>query len=68
MTEYYNKRVKLKRLNIGDLVLRKITSVTKDSLHSDQIGKALQGCSLLKTMELSLGINGWEEIAASMEH
>ena len=30
MTEYYNKRVKLKRLNIEDLVLCKVTPVTKD--------------------------------------
>ena len=31
MAEYYNKRVKLKRLDIGDLVLRKVTTTTKDS-------------------------------------
>ena len=30
MAEYYNKRVKLRRLDIGDLVLRKVTSITKD--------------------------------------
>ena len=30
MTEYYNQRVKLKRFNIRDLVLRKVTSTTKD--------------------------------------
>ena len=30
MTEYYNKRVKLRRLNIGDLVLRRVTPATKD--------------------------------------
>ena len=30
MAEYYNKRVKLRRLDIGDLVLRKITTTTKD--------------------------------------
>ena len=29
MAEYYNKRVKLRRLDIGDLVLRKVTSTTK---------------------------------------
>ena len=28
--EYYNQRVKLKRFNIGDLVLRKVTPATKD--------------------------------------
>ena len=31
MTEYYNKRVKLRRLDIGDLVLRRITPAMKDS-------------------------------------
>ena len=30
MAEYYNKRVKLKQLDIGDLVLRKVTQATKD--------------------------------------
>ena len=30
MAEYYNKRVKLRRLDIGDLVLRKITTAAKD--------------------------------------
>ncbi|XP_050264200.1 uncharacterized protein LOC126708447 [Quercus robur] len=30
MAEYYNKRVKLRRLAIGDLVLRKVTIATKD--------------------------------------
>ena len=31
MTEYYNKRVKLRQLDIGDLVLHKVTTATKDS-------------------------------------
>ena len=31
MTEYCNKRVKLRRLDIGDLVLHKVTLATKDS-------------------------------------
>ena len=31
MAEYYNKRVKLGRLDISDLVLRKVTTATKDS-------------------------------------
>ena len=30
MAEYYNKRMKLRRLDIGDLVLHKVTSTTKD--------------------------------------
>ena len=31
MAVYYNKRVKLRRFDIGDLVLRKVTLATKDS-------------------------------------
>ena len=31
MVDYYNKRVKLRRLDIGDLVLHKVTHATKDS-------------------------------------
>ena len=30
MAEYYNKRVKLRQLDIGDLVLHKVTTTTKD--------------------------------------
>lgn len=30
MSKYYNKRVKLRRLNIGDLVLHKVTLATKN--------------------------------------
>ena len=30
MVEYYNQRVKLKRFNIGDLILRKVTLTMKD--------------------------------------
>ena len=30
MAEYYDKRVKLRQLDIGDLVLRKVTTATKD--------------------------------------
>ena len=30
MTEYYNKRLKLRQLDIGDLLLRKVTLATKN--------------------------------------
>ena len=30
MADYYNKRVKLRQLDIGDLVLRKVTPATRD--------------------------------------
>ena len=42
MTEYYNKRVKLKRLEIGDLVLRKVTTATKNSAHG-KLGPTWEG-------------------------
>ena len=31
MADYYNKRIKLRRLDIGNLVLRKVTLATRDS-------------------------------------
>ena len=31
MARYYNKKVKVRRFNISDLVLRKVTQATKDS-------------------------------------
>ena len=33
MARYYDQRVKLKRFNIGDLVLWKVTPTTKDPTH-----------------------------------
>ena len=30
VVEYYSKRVKLRRLDIGDLILRKVTPATRD--------------------------------------
>ena len=31
MARYHNKKVKVKRFNIGDLILRKVSQATKDS-------------------------------------
>ncbi|XP_075669715.1 uncharacterized protein LOC142639413 [Castanea sativa] len=42
MTEYYNKRVRLRRLEIGDLVLRKVTTATRDSAHG-KLGPTWEG-------------------------
>jgi len=42
MAEYYNKRVKLKRVDIGDLVLHKITPATKDSTQG-KLGPTWEG-------------------------
>ena len=30
MAKYYNRKVKVRRFNTGDLVLRKVSQVTKD--------------------------------------
>ena len=41
MAEYYNKRVKLRQLNIRDLILRKVTTATKDLIQGKlEIGRA----------------------------
>ena len=42
MAEYYNKRVKLRQLDIGDLVLRKVTTTTKDPTQG-KLGPAWEG-------------------------
>ena len=42
MAEYYNKRVKLRRLHIGDLVLRKVTTTTRDSAQ-EKLGPTWEG-------------------------
>ena len=42
MAEYYNKRVKLRRFDIGDLVLRKVTPATKDSAQG-KLGPTWEG-------------------------
>jgi len=42
IAEYYNQRVKLRRFNIGDLVLRKVTPATKDLAHG-KLGPSWEG-------------------------
>ncbi|XP_075665359.1 uncharacterized protein LOC142635024 [Castanea sativa] len=42
MTEYYNKRVRPRRLEIGDLVLRKVTTATRDPAHG-KLGPTWEG-------------------------
>ena len=42
MAEYYNKRVKLRQLDIGDLVLRKVTIATKDPVQG-KLGPTWEG-------------------------
>ena len=42
MAEYYNKRVKLRQLNIRDLILRKVTTATKDLIQG-KLGPIWEG-------------------------
>ena len=42
MAEYYNKRVKLRRLEVGDLVLGKVLVATKD-LNQGKLGPMWEG-------------------------
>ena len=42
MAKYYNQRVKLKRFNIGDLILHKVTPATKD-LAQGKLGPTWEG-------------------------
>ena len=42
MAEYYNQRVKFKRFHIGDLILQKLTLVTKDPAKG-KLGLAWEG-------------------------
>ena len=63
MAKYYNKRVKLKRLDIGDLVIHKGTSPTKDPTKV-----TLQGHPLPQTRQLSPKDLKREKAALTMEH
>ena len=40
--EYYNKRVKLRQLDIGDLILRKVSATTKDP-NQGKLGPTWEG-------------------------
>ena len=42
MIEYYKKRVKLRRLNVGDLILRRVTPAMKDSTQG-KLGPTWEG-------------------------
>ena len=58
MARYYNKKVKVRRFKIGDLILRKVSQVTKDSsqgklgLAWDQVIRhSRDGSYYLKTLD-----------------
>ena len=70
MAEYYNKKVKLRRLDIGDLVLRKVSTATKDCPRKapPHVGRSLPSRPLLPARQLSPGNPRRTEAPASMEH
>ena len=48
MTRYYNRKVKVKRFNTGDLVLRKVSQATKDSSQG-KLGPTWEGpCKVIR--------------------
>lgn len=70
MAGYYNPRVKLKRFNIGDLVLQNVTSATKYPTQGTRanLGRPQQDHLLFKTRKLPSRIHGREEITSFMEY
>ena len=42
MARYYNKKVKVRRFNVGDLILKKVSQATKDS-SQEKLGPAREG-------------------------
>ena len=59
MTKYYNQKVKLRRFNFGDMVLRKVSHATKD-LTQRKLGPNWK-------RELLLRRYGWESFTLSLE-
>ena len=71
MARYYNKKVKVRRFNIGDLGFRKVLQTIKDSSQGKlgpawerpyQVILSLQGGIIL------LKDTGWPRTTSSMEH
>ena len=58
MAEYYNKRVKLRQLDIVDLVLRKVTIATKDPTQG-KLGPTWEG-SYESSITLDEAIITWK--------
>ena len=67
---YYNHRVKLKRFNPRDMILRKVSQATKDPKRREarpQLGRPIQGHSLFRERKLLFRRHKWETFASSME-
>ena len=71
MVEYYNKRVKLRQLDIGDLILHKVTTATRDPTQGKlgpTLGRTILSRPLLPTRQLSPGNSRRMKAPSSMEH
>ena len=71
MAKYYNKRVKLRQLDIGDLILHKVTTATRDPTQGKlgpTLGRTILSRPLLPTRQLSPGNSRQTKAPSSMEH
>ena len=71
MAEYYNKRVKLRQLDIGDLILHKVTTATRDPTQGKlgpTLGRTILSRPLLPKRQLSPGNSRQMKAPSSIEH
>ena len=50
MAKYYNKKVKIRKFNTGDIALRKVSQATKD-LSQGKLRPAWEGSNYLKSLK-----------------
>ena len=69
IVRHYNKRAKPRHLDIGELVLRRVTLATRDSAHGKlvQTGRTLQGHRLLQERYLPPKDFLWEKATSYLE-
>ena len=71
MAKYYNKRVKLRQLDIGDLILHKVTTATRDPTQGKlgpTLGRTILSRPLLPKRQLSPGNSRQMKAPSSIEH
>ena len=69
VSRYYNSKVKARRFEEGDLVLRKASQATKDNTRKirPKLGWTLQSQKLHARRKLTSNKHGWDRSASSME-
>ena len=71
MAKYYNKRVKLRQLDIGDLILHKVTTATRDPTQGKlgpTLGRTILSRPLLPKRQLSPGNSRQMKAPSSIKH